>query len=337
MKRNTHKNIADFIPNLEQFTISVAGLNKNSGKTVFLVYLINQLYNKGINVAVTSIGFDGEKRDMIFNHQKPEFVVPEGTFIATAELALNNIDGEYLILDDLDDYGPLGKIYIIRANEELSVELVGPSSVDGLLKLRDKISKYSKQILIDGAYNRFAQISPKLAHHSVLAVGGTNIDKTKSRLQKLSLLKLIPKYLGNNLIRMQTDNNNYKLSSNQVFKLSMSEAMNAKNTKIFLSGALTNNIAKKMISNGNTIIIKDITKIFLSTIILNKLIDQNKIFILSKTDLILVTYNPKNFTGADYQSKTIGEIVSNYFGDIECCDVVSSYCYKGGELSGFLE
>src|SRR6056297_297587 len=113
MKKDMLKEIKDFLPNNNEYIVSLVGLNKNSGKTETLIYILNSLYRNNINVAVTSIGFDGEKVDMIFNHEKPEFVVPKGTFIATAELVINNIKGEHTVLEDIEEYGPLGKIYII--------------------------------------------------------------------------------------------------------------------------------------------------------------------------------------------------------------------------------
>ena len=44
-------------------TLSITGMAKNTGKTVTLNYLLEQLRLRGKAVAVTSIGIDGEKTD----------------------------------------------------------------------------------------------------------------------------------------------------------------------------------------------------------------------------------------------------------------------------------
>ncbi|MFP4457095.1 MAG: hypothetical protein ACLFPS_05490 [Clostridia bacterium] len=336
MKKDMLKSITEFLPDINEFTISLIGLNKNSGKTVTLIYLINQLQKEELNVAVTSIGYDGEKLDLIFHHDKPEFIVPKGTIVATAEVAVNKIQGEYLILDDIDEYGPLGKTYILKANEPISVELVGPSSIDGLLILKKKLKKYSKRIFIDGAYNRIAQISPKLADYSILAIGGTSIEITKERLEKLSLIIKIPKYEGESLNQKCKLNSHYVVDS-EISEITDDELKSIKGKKIIHSGAFTNQIARLVIKNKNVVIIEDITKIFVNKNILQKLINNKQIYIEKKENLIFVSYNPKNFNGSDYNSKELGRQISKYLPDINCCDIVSSFCYKGGRVDAILK
>ncbi len=336
MKKDTLKRITDFLPNLEEFTISLTGLNKNSGKTITLIHLIKQLYKMDLNVAVTSIGFDGEKVDMIFSHDKPEFIVPKGTIVATAEFAVNKIKGNYTILDDLDEYGPLGKTYIIKANQLLPVELVGPSSTDGLILLKDKLKKYNKRIFIDGAYNRLAQISPKLANYLILSIGGTSLEITKKRMKKFSVAKTIPKYIGGSVTQLFNQDSHYILDKD-LYKISDDNLKSIKDKKIAYSGAFTNEVARVMLKNNNTIILDDITKIFVNKNLLHKLISNHQIYVNNKEKLILVSYNPKNFNGPDYKSKVFGEQMSKEFKELEFCDVVSSYCYKGGKLDAILK
>ena len=50
-----------FVENIRNYrSLSIVGLEKNTGKTVCLNYLLGRLDKLGISTAVTSIGVDGE-------------------------------------------------------------------------------------------------------------------------------------------------------------------------------------------------------------------------------------------------------------------------------------
>jgi len=335
MKKDMLRDITEFLPNTDEYTISLVGLNKNSGKTETLIYILKRLYKENINVAVTSIGFDGEKIDMIFNHKKPQFIVPKGTFIATAEQAVNNIKGEFSILEDVEEYGPLGKIYIIKAISSLSTELVGPSSIDGLKKVCQVLKKYCKRIFIDGAYNRIAQASPKLVDYLILSIGGTSLEFLKDRIEKLNLLRQIPLYEKRDLNEFIFKDKHF-LINEKIDQINDIEKIDNHSTIIY-NGALSEKVAQKVNKKNIRIIISDISKIFLKRTSLNKLLRKNLLFVYYKEELLLVTYNPINFYGNNYDSKQFGKEISNLIERVECCDVISSYCYKGGKISGLLK
>ena len=70
---------------LKHRSLSIVGLEKNTGKTVCLNYILHRLNDLGASVGVTSIGVDGEQVDSVFATAKPEITLYEGTRFITSE------------------------------------------------------------------------------------------------------------------------------------------------------------------------------------------------------------------------------------------------------------
>ena len=65
-------------------SLSIVGLEKNTGKTVCLNYLLGRLHQLGVSTAVTSIGVDGEQVDSVYATAKPEITLYEGMQFITS-------------------------------------------------------------------------------------------------------------------------------------------------------------------------------------------------------------------------------------------------------------
>ena len=59
-------------------SLSIVGLEKNTGKTECLKYVLDRMPVQSKRIAVTSIGIDGETVDQVTRTQKPEIVLREG-------------------------------------------------------------------------------------------------------------------------------------------------------------------------------------------------------------------------------------------------------------------
>ncbi|MBQ2490964.1 MAG: hypothetical protein II539_04640, partial [Muribaculaceae bacterium] len=70
---------------LNYSSLSIVGLEKNTGKTECLKYVLKRMPVDSRRIAVTSIGIDGETVDQVTRTQKPEIVLPQGMFFATSE------------------------------------------------------------------------------------------------------------------------------------------------------------------------------------------------------------------------------------------------------------
>lgn len=134
-------------------TVTVIGLCKNAGKTTTLCRLIGEL--EGERLALTSIGRDGERTDVVTGTEKPEIRVREGTLFATARGLLPQCDVTAQVLAVTDVNTPLGQVAVLRALSDGWVQLAGPSAVGQLASLERTFRALGAQrVLIDGAAGR---------------------------------------------------------------------------------------------------------------------------------------------------------------------------------------
>lgn len=134
-------------------TVTVIGLCKNAGKTTALCRLIAEL--EGERLALTSVGRDGERTDVVTGTEKPEIWVRGGTLFATARgmLPLCDVTLEAAALTDV--VTPLGPVAVLRALSDGWVQLAGPSAVGQLAPLERTFRALGAQrVLIDGAAGR---------------------------------------------------------------------------------------------------------------------------------------------------------------------------------------
>ena len=67
-------------------SLSIVGLEKNTGKTECLKYVLERLPLEHKRIAVTSIGIDGETTDQVTRTQKPEITLRPGMYFGTSEM-----------------------------------------------------------------------------------------------------------------------------------------------------------------------------------------------------------------------------------------------------------
>ena len=131
-------------------TVCLAGMCKNAGKTTALNALIHGARVRGVSLALTSIGRDGEREDLITGTYKPPIYVTGGSLFATARGLLSKCDvtGEILALTGI--HTPLGEVAILRALSDGFVELAGPSMTEQIVALTNQLKGFGAQkVLID--------------------------------------------------------------------------------------------------------------------------------------------------------------------------------------------
>lgn len=135
--------------------LSVIGTGKNAGKTTVLNFLLRSLPAK--DLAVTSIGRDGEALDVIERLPKPGILVKPGTVFATAEGCLARCGGRWQILRRTSFATPLGPVAVCRSETTARVELAGPVRNADLRSLHDRLTHIGvRRTLVDGAFDRSA-------------------------------------------------------------------------------------------------------------------------------------------------------------------------------------
>jgi hypothetical protein len=175
--------------------LAVMGMTKNTGKTVALNHLLAQAAQAQVAVGVTSIGRDGEDRDMVFFIPKPPILVWPGTLVATARATLQRAKVRYKLVDTTGIDSPMGEVLVVKVLEYGEMEIAGASRSSDQLKVIGRLKQCGAAlVLLDGALGRSHHASPAIADGVILATGaaigggiGDVIRKTRDRLAILAI------------------------------------------------------------------------------------------------------------------------------------------------------
>lgn len=153
--------------------VAVVGIAKNTGKTETLNALLCELRERGRVVGVTSVGRDGETRDVIDGRiEKPRVRLWSGSLVATTDALLRASAIPYELLKDSGVRTPLGRVLVARLRTGGAIEVAGPSSARDTRAVADAMLAHgAEQILVDGAVDRRAASSPLVCDGLVLATG----------------------------------------------------------------------------------------------------------------------------------------------------------------------
>jgi hypothetical protein len=159
--------------------LALVGLAKNTGKTETLAALLRELGSlPGGNTArrvlgVTSVGRDGEQRDVIDARiEKPRIRLPGGSLVATTDVLLRASGLPHELLEATGYRTPLGEVLIARLRGAGAVEVAGPNAAGEVRAVSHAMLTHgAEQVLIDGAIDRRAASSPSVADGLVIASG----------------------------------------------------------------------------------------------------------------------------------------------------------------------
>jgi hypothetical protein len=153
--------------------LALVGLAKNTGKTVALATLLRELEAANRRVGVTSVGRDGEARDVIDRRiEKPRIDLAAGSFVATTDGLLSASGLPHELLEQTGVRTPLGQVLIARLESPGAIEVAGPSAAEDVRAVCDAmLSHGAERVLIDGAIDRRAASSPAVADGLVIATG----------------------------------------------------------------------------------------------------------------------------------------------------------------------
>jgi len=144
---------------------------KNAGKTTALGSILRS-YPDGETIALTSIGRDGEKEDVLTGAPKPAICIRKGSLYATAEDLLPLCEAASETLARTGIFTPLGEVVLLRALGGGNVELAGPSMVAQLVRLSQVFREHgADRVIFDGAMGRKSLCSRSLTEAAVLCSG----------------------------------------------------------------------------------------------------------------------------------------------------------------------
>lgn len=299
-------------------SLSIVGLEKNTGKTVCHNYVLKRLHELKVPVAVTSIGIDGEQTDAVFANAKPEIILYEGmTFITSEKHYLQRRLLSELV--EVDSYRTaLGQLVTARVLSQGKVLLSGAATTE---KLRQQIEHFKATgmplTIVDGALSRLSLASPTVSDCMVLATGAAvspNIQQLISRTRFVYRLINLPEvsptlqstlsFISSGLWGIDDDGQPHDLGIASVFLLgrNQGEDIFRYGNTLFASGAVSDRLLKYLASQKNikdiTLIVRDFTKLFITLEVYAEFSKRGgKLLVLQRSRLIAITLNPTSPTG----------------------------------------
>ena len=296
---------------LKHRSVSIVGLSKNAGKTECLNYIIRRLPTDYFNVAVTSIGIDGETTDQVTGTAKPEITVREGMFFATSEKHFRQKRPLSELYDVSEENTALGRVVTAKALQEGKVLLSGPSSASAMKRWMDSVQGFGIDlILVDGALSRLSTASPAVSEAMVLSTGAALSANVRDLVGKTAFLVemiRLPLYMG--------PDPELRISS-----FSAPEASVLRKHRIAeVEGALTDRmlqIARQALDDDEfTLVVGDFTKIFCSQESYRAFVRRGgRLFVRMKSQLLAVCVNPVAPNGIVLDSDTLCRSLSEKIG-----------------------
>ncbi len=307
-------------------TIAIIGLEKNTGKTETLNFILNSLKDKVFGV--TSIGTDGESKDIVFETPKPSVEITEGWVYTTTEKYYRQKKLLSEILYISKETTPMGRLLVLRALEKGKVIISGPVNVEWMKRTIEYIKPKCDIVLIDGALSRFSQSSPFIAEAIVLSTGAafsldikTIVKHTKyvynlTKLPESEYKEFLEDKIG--VWALRKDWEKLPIESGLKIEDALDKLVDAK--IIYLSGSLTDRTLKHLLPFNNLkIVVRDFTKIFISQEIYQKY--KPKIEVLRSANVIAITVNPYSPTGYTLNSEEVIEWLKREIPEIPIVDV----------------
>ncbi len=305
-------------------SLSIVGLQKNTGKTVSLNYVLDRLPIDRKRIAVTSIGIDGETTDQVTRTQKPEIYLRQGMYFGTSEMHYRQKRIVSELIDVSDENTSLGRVVTAKALTGGKILLSGPSSATGLKRwMKDMHRVGIELVIIDGALSRLSLASPAVSQSMILATGAaysTNMTTLVQQTQYIvglinieltnpeNILQLAPIEKGVWFVDLEGALHEIETVSSlsQDFRF---EGMDGCKT-LFVAGALVDGFLEKVRKNPKLktteLVVRDFTKIFVSPQQYRLFLKiGGKIRVLQKSKLIAVTVNPTSPMGVTLDSDTL--------------------------------
>lgn len=297
-------------------SLSIVGLQKNTGKTECLKYVLARLPLEQKRVAVTSIGIDGETTDQVTRTQKPEIVLREGMFFGTSEAHYRQRRLVSELIDVSDESTSLGRVVTARALTQGKILLSGPSSTSGLQRWMHDMRRHDIDLaIVDGALSRLSLASPAVSQSMILATGAAYSINMSQLIQRtafvVDLINLdltsdsniaLLSPLESGMWWIDTDEQLHEMP--MVTSLSQQvEFQGMENcSTLYVAGALVDTFLEKVRKNKSLkhveLVVRDFTKIFVTPQQL-RLFEKmgGTIRVLQKSKLIAVTVNPTSPSG----------------------------------------
>src|SRR6266513_3070803 len=145
--------LAQLVTEAKIHSLSLIGLSKNVGKTTttnhLLETLVGEKYYRSDELALTSLGLDGETVDALTGLPKPRYVPQAGLMIATTVELLQQAENEGVQVErllQLPGRTALGPVVLARILKPGRVIIAGPTLLRDLRRALDKLQEFGSQL-----------------------------------------------------------------------------------------------------------------------------------------------------------------------------------------------
>src|SRR5229473_6525258 len=162
--------------------LSLIGLSKNVGKTTTTNHLLETLLSEGLyraeELAITSLGLDGEATDALTGLPKPRYVPQAGVIVATTADLLRQAESEGTQLEhllQLPGRTALGPVMLARVVRPGCIIIAGPTLLRDLRSTLDQLTEeYGTRLsIVDGAINRLGAAAPAITDACIVCTGAS--------------------------------------------------------------------------------------------------------------------------------------------------------------------
>jgi hypothetical protein len=336
--------------------VALVGLAKNTGKTVALAALLSELHAAGRTVGVTSVGRDGEERDVIdFRIEKPAVNLWAGSLVATTDELLRASGVPHELLEHTDVRTPLGRVLIARLRGAGAIEIAGPSASAEVRAVSDAMLAHgAEQVLIDGAVDRRAASSPDVSDGLIMCTGavlsgsiGAVVERTREAVALVRLPALPVEdaerwaragrsvLIGEDLEPVELEPR-FALTGEAAAVAAVLDA-NPHAGRLVLAGALPEaflaELARAAHRRGRTleVVVGDATKIFLNERDPAWYARQGvSLTVLHSIELLAITANPVAPQSHSFDSAALRGLLTEAIGGVPIFDVLHPQ-YRGAQ------
>lgn len=307
-------------------SVSIVGLDKNTGKTECLNYILRRTKDVASQIAVTSIGMDGERTDIVTGTSKPEIELYPGTVFITAEKLYRQRKLDAEVLDISSGTTALGRLITARVKTTGKIMIAGPQDSLWLNEVLASLHKYNVQTtLVDGAVSRKSHSSPAVCQAMILCTGAAlsaNISKLITQTKFVYELSQLPQAdicTATSVELLQLPMGMYSIDELQAIrKLDIASAFildehlekltRCTNT-LFVTGVVNERLLQLLSAKKDAtikLIVKDFTRLFVQPASLRCFVASgNSIEVLSKPKVLAVCLNPTAPNGYCLNSKEV--------------------------------
>jgi len=309
--------------------LALIGLSKNVGKTTATNHLLETLINQKLycsdELALTSLGLDGEAIDALTGLPKPRYVPQAGLLVATTTELLRRAESEGAQVERLQQLPgrtALGPVILARILRPGRVIIAGPTLLRDLRNAMDQLQVFGAHLsIVDGAVNRLGAAAPNVTDACILCTGAS----------AAATPELVARRTADVLMRLSTQQTKWmaayrkQTSQARLYKFSANGGVNTIETytdvtepvheahwiathiqaspkPIFvLHGAFTEELSRTMINelpkkyspDHGELIVEDATKIFCHSVVMQRLSERGlDIRVVNPVRILALTANP---------------------------------------------